>query len=189
MGYDSSGPFITSLVEMKLDRTTMFEWQRHTQEISVVPHYAEILEYIDLRARASETVFCEGLKHHSQPNKSDTPTKTTYVANIDTACMSYGVGKHPLYACRKFKSLSPEQCMEQVRKHQLCFNCLQPGHFAPKCASDQKFQKCQKSHHMLLHPQFECDATTKTTGHETKTQSLSTEPNGSSESQLAFTCI
>ena len=127
MGYDPSGPFITSLVEMKLDRTTMFEWQRHTQEISDVPHYAEILEFIDLRARASETVFREGLKRHSQPNKSDTQTKRTYVTN--TACVSCGVGKHPLYAYRKFKSLSPEQHMEQVRKHQLCFNCLQPGHF------------------------------------------------------------
>ena len=82
----------------------MFEWQRHTQEISDVPHYEEIQEFVYLRARASETVFREGLKRHSQPNKSDTPTKTTYVANIDTACMSCGVGKNPLYACRNFKS-------------------------------------------------------------------------------------
>ena len=53
----------------------MFEWQRHTQEISEVPHYTGILEFIDLRARASETVFCEGLKRQSQTYKSSTQTK------------------------------------------------------------------------------------------------------------------
>ena len=71
--------------------------------------------------------------------------------------------------------------MEQVRKSEICFNCLQPGHFTPKCASDQKCQKCQKSHLTLLHSQFEHDGVTKTTGREAKTRSLSTEPNGSSE--------
>ena len=48
MEYDSSGRFITSLIEMKLDRSTIFEWERHTDENSDVPHYAEILEFIDL---------------------------------------------------------------------------------------------------------------------------------------------
>ena len=38
MYYDPSGSFITSLIETKLDRSTMFEWQRHTQEKSDVPH-------------------------------------------------------------------------------------------------------------------------------------------------------
>ena len=46
MDYDPSGPFYQS---------TMFDWKKHTQENSDVPHYAEILEFIDLRARASET--------------------------------------------------------------------------------------------------------------------------------------
>ena len=48
MGYDPSGPFVTSLIESKLDRSTMFERQRYTQENSDVPHYAWILEFIDL---------------------------------------------------------------------------------------------------------------------------------------------
>ena len=39
MGYEPSGPFITSVLELKLDTTTMFEWQRFSQDISDVPHY------------------------------------------------------------------------------------------------------------------------------------------------------
>ena len=32
MKYDPSGPFITSLLELKLDQSTLFEWQRHSQD-------------------------------------------------------------------------------------------------------------------------------------------------------------
>ena len=87
MGYDTSGTFVTSLIEMKQDQSTMFEWQKHTQENSDVPHYAEIQEFIDLRARASETVFHECPKRHFQhvPVKNTTPIRTTYVAIADTA--------------------------------------------------------------------------------------------------------
>ena len=77
MGYDPSGPFITSLIEPKLDRSTMFQWQRHTQENTDVPHYAEILEFIDLRARASETVFREVPKRHSQTMHSKASSQFT----------------------------------------------------------------------------------------------------------------
>ena len=151
MGYDPSGPFVTSLIEMKLDRSTMFEWHKHTQEKTDVPHYTEILEFIDLRARASESVLREHPKRHSQsvPSKNSAPIRTAYVTNVDTACMSCGAGKHPLYVCRKFKSVSPQQRMTLVRKHHLCFNCLQSGHFAPQCTSDQKCRECNESHHTV----------------------------------------
>ena len=65
--YEPSRAFVTALLEMKLDRSTMFNWQRHTQENSDVPHYADIWEFIDLRARASKAVFRESPKSHSQP--------------------------------------------------------------------------------------------------------------------------
>lgn len=32
MGYDPSGSFNTSALELKLDQNTMFEWQKHSQE-------------------------------------------------------------------------------------------------------------------------------------------------------------
>ena len=99
-GYDPSGPFMTLLIKTKLDKSMMFEWQRYTQENSDVPHYAEILEFIDLPTRDSEMAFCECPKCHSQPVHSETNTqvRTAFLASADTACMSYNVGKHPLYS-------------------------------------------------------------------------------------------
>eukprot|EP00731_Ephydatia_muelleri_P001304 Em0001g1304a len=54
MDYDPSGPFITSMLELKLDATTQFEWQKHSQSEAKVPHYQDLLDFIDLRAQASE---------------------------------------------------------------------------------------------------------------------------------------
>ena len=55
MGCEPPGPFVTSLLELKLDTDTMFEWQRHTQESSDVPHVSCLLEFLNLRAQASES--------------------------------------------------------------------------------------------------------------------------------------
>ena len=43
MDYEPSGPFITSVLELKLDTNTMFEWQKHSQSATSVPHYGELL--------------------------------------------------------------------------------------------------------------------------------------------------
>lgn len=45
MGQEPSGSFITSMLELKLDSTTLFEWQRHTQDERDVSHYDRLLEY------------------------------------------------------------------------------------------------------------------------------------------------
>ena len=55
MDYEPSGPFITSVLELKLDVNTVFEWQKHSQDSTDVPHYQRLLEFINLRSQASET--------------------------------------------------------------------------------------------------------------------------------------
>ena len=43
MDYEPFGPFITSVLELKLDPATMFEWQKHSQSSTEVPHYQDLL--------------------------------------------------------------------------------------------------------------------------------------------------
>ena len=62
MDYEPSGPFITSILELKLDTTMMFEWQKHSQSSTEVSHYQDLLDFIDLRAQASETSTTEQSK-------------------------------------------------------------------------------------------------------------------------------
>ena len=55
MDCEPSGQFITFLLELKLDLTTMFEWQKYSQDSSGVPHFSALLEFINLRAQALES--------------------------------------------------------------------------------------------------------------------------------------
>ena len=52
---DPLSRFITSTIQLKLDPNTLFEWQKHTQTVTDVPPFPDILEFIDLRASASES--------------------------------------------------------------------------------------------------------------------------------------
>ena len=55
-GHEPSKPFITSLLEMKLDTTAMFEWQRHSEEHTDMPDYQILLDFLNLRAQAAEAL-------------------------------------------------------------------------------------------------------------------------------------
>jgi hypothetical protein len=45
MGAEPDESFITSIIKLKFDVDTMFEWQRHSQDKTEVPSYSEILEF------------------------------------------------------------------------------------------------------------------------------------------------
>ena len=55
LNYEPSRPFITSVIELKLDTTTRFERQRQSQSSTDVPIFHELLDFLNLRAQASET--------------------------------------------------------------------------------------------------------------------------------------
>ena len=161
MDYEPSGPFITSVIELKLDVNTMFEWQKHSQATTTMPHYGELLEFINLRAQASETSVTEPDK---KPSKNDThPLKrltpagkpiasfTASTSEPTANCILCKVEKHPLHTCSKFKNLTHDKMISTLKANDLCMNCLRPGHFVKQCKSLHRCRRCQKLHHTLLH--------------------------------------
>ena len=154
MGFDPSGPFITSMLELKLDPGTMFEWQRNSSELTDTPHYDELLKFINLRAQASEhCVIDSNRKPHNEMKKNKPfpahPANVTPPApELCVVCKNVS---HPLFSCGKFKALPHERMMSIVKSNELCLNCLRPGHFVNHCKSAHKCHECQKSHHTLLH--------------------------------------
>ena len=70
MDYEPSSAFITAVIELKLDTNTMFEWQHHSQSQATVPHFQELLEFIDCCAKVSETSVSlkKPTRAESQPN-------------------------------------------------------------------------------------------------------------------------
>ena len=66
MHQESYEAFVTSLIELKLDQTTTFEWQKYSQDDLDVPKFERLLEFLDLRAQASESLSQEIPKRQTQ---------------------------------------------------------------------------------------------------------------------------
>ena len=131
MKYETFASLVTSILELKLDHTTMFEWQRHTQSSSTVPDINDLLEFLDLCARAGENAAWEGeRKRQVLPPERKAITRPSYTASVEEYCVVCKMAKHPLYGCRVFYGLPHAQKMTIVRDSGLCLNCLRPGHFA-----------------------------------------------------------
>lgn len=137
LGQDPSGPFITSLIELKLDQTTMFEWQRHSQSSANVPHYDDLLEFLSLRAQASEFSASDPSRRSTKPEMphSRKPLHgkpvASFAASVDMSinCVACRREKHPLYTCSKFKALNHDDKVSTIKSNGLCLNCLRPGHY------------------------------------------------------------
>ena len=153
MGYEPSGP---SALELKLDETTMFEWQKHSQSSTSVPHFQDLLDFLNLRAQAIESNLPNRSAKKSRPENHHDKGRSGFISShacrIDTrTCLVCGADKHPLYACPKFKSMPHETKLSTLKTHNLCSNCLSSGHYWKKCTSVHKCKVCQKPHHTLLH--------------------------------------
>ena len=156
MGYEPSGPFITSTLELKLDSGTMFQWQKHSQKETTVPHYQELLKFLSLHAQASETSVVEKRPSCGEARKSFIPNRpvTSFTANATPTvenCILCKSVKHPLYSCSKFKALPHDQMLATLKANHICINCLRPGHHLRECRSFHCCRECQKPHYSLLH--------------------------------------
>ena len=138
MDHDPSGPFVTSILELKLDPHTMFEWQKHSQDQVDVPHYQNLLDFLDLRAQASETLVTESQKKFNKSELSFKrnmgkirPIASYTVSAINTTppshCIICKTDKHPLYLCSQFKALTHPENISLLKSNDICMNCLKPG--------------------------------------------------------------
>ncbi len=161
MGYEPSGPFISSTLELKLDQSTMFEWQKQSQKSDGVPQPQELLDFLNLRAQATESSLIEhGTKrprheaYQVKKNFASGGSIASYTAGAESSsnqCILCKPDKHPLYACPRFRDMSHDAKVSTLRSNGLCLNCLGPNHFVRQCKSMHRCKQCQKPHHTLLH--------------------------------------
>ena len=167
MKAEPDASFIISLIELKLDPTTLFEWQKHSQSIiNEVPHYNDLLEFLNLRAQASEALSTSkpSKKQTSTPGKKfGQPGKVASFAAAGTEsgrnhCILCTSERHPLYACPKFRAMSHDVKLSTLKQNNLCLNCFSSGHFVKQCKSAHRCRECQRPHHTLLHQETQGDA-------------------------------
>ena len=156
MNEEPDPSFVTSIIELKLDTTTSFEWQKHSQGTTTVPHYQDILDFLDLRAQASEVLAAPSRKQGVSPHgtRPAQPGRVTSYAAANDSSRNRCVlcpERHPLYACPKFRAMSHDDMTSILKQYRLCVNCLSAGHFVSHCKSSHRCLKCQRRHHTLLH--------------------------------------
>ena len=104
MDYEPSGPFITSILELKLDASTNFKWQKSSQDIPGYHHYGKLLDFLDLREKASEA--------------SNNNIKKN-LSRIDD-CSKRGVNKQiTSFAANTFNVSNPSYSLCETEKHSL----------------------------------------------------------------------
>lgn len=153
MGSELSGAFMTSAIKLKLHKCTMFEWQKHSQKHDEDPYYEELLAFLDLRARATESLV--GHTTHcttkgSFPKGGAVASHASNAELLSSQCILIP-DRRPLYACQRFRDMSHEAKINTVKSNGLCMNCLTPSHFVKRCTSAHQCKRCQKPHHTLLH--------------------------------------
>ncbi len=114
---NATDSFITSLLELKLDKDTMFEWQKASQEIEKIPHSNDLLKFLNLCAQASETCSSEQRRHYPQKKNFPYKSATTFVANASESppiCSICKTLKHPLCACPQFKLLTHDKMYDPI---------------------------------------------------------------------------
>ena len=191
MDKEPSAPFITSLIEMKLDADTRFEWQKSSQESTDVPHYTELLEFLNLRAQASESTLSEQ-RRQTDARKHPAMRYTSHTSSVSAAnnhCVMCKTERHPLYACTRFKALSRDKMIDTLKSSNLCMNCLRPGHYAKQCTSLSKCRKCQRPHHTLIHNEVAAGQSDSSPQASTVTATASTNAaTGFTSNTLLMTC-
>ena len=113
--------------------------------------YRKLLEFINLRAQASETPMPSqrGMKNSSSARP--VTSFTVHAGETGTNCILCKNEKHPLYICVRFKAFAHDKMVSTLKDNKICMNCLKPGHFVKQCKSMHRCRKCQKPHHTLLH--------------------------------------
>ncbi len=136
----------------------MVEWQTFTQGETDVPDYETFLEFLDMRAKATELTvppkkppqFNDKGKNYKSPSQV-----ASHVTNTSGKCFACNKLKHGTAYCQTFKQKSVQEKRNFVFAQNLCFNCLKDGHTVKLCPSQYSCQKCGKKHHTLLHLDIE----------------------------------
>ena len=71
----------------------------------------------------------------------------------NSSCVMGDGQGHQLSSCPKFKALSVQERLDEVRKHGLCFSCLSPRHWLSNCSNQKQcgVNGCSRSYNALLH--------------------------------------
>ena len=182
----------TTMVEPLLPEKLRAQWEEATVEIKKVPTADKLIAFLRKRAampQYSDKVTsyepAERKPYKPQPSRQkgsvhvttnspvQPPQGTTEPAwsrpRIYYPPCRYSCplceDSHYAWACATFKGKTLAERKEHVKTHNLCENCLKPGHTQTECNSRFTCQTCAGKHNTLLHSGTAPPTTTGTINH------------------------
>lgn len=139
------------MLSIRLDPTTRRDWEEHSSTLNVIT-FKELTTFIQRRVTVLQTIGKTIDTSSSVPNKK---LGQRVIASHGASQMSqrkciFCSDHHPLYQCIVFSKMSVDEKEKEVRRHQLCRNCLRKGHQAKECPSSSTCRKCRGHHHTQL---------------------------------------
>ena len=102
------------------------------------------------------TLINQGTASGKQGNQSRCGSGSVHLNAKILACQACN-RNHVLMKCQNFERKTFDECVQIMRKAQLCHNCFQYGHISRGCLTMGACQVdgCKQMHYTLLHPPYQ----------------------------------
>jgi DnaJ-domain-containing protein 1 len=139
-------PLIVPIITQKLDFSTKREWVAKLN--SENPKLADLQEFLNDKCNLLESLNSGNQKSQSAQHK--THAIANHASANDKLTCSFCQKGHFIFQCADFLKLAVTERFNQVKRLNLCVNCLKHNHSALNCKSGS-CRECNKKHNRLLH--------------------------------------
>ncbi|KAG1680465.1 hypothetical protein GQR58_012386 [Nymphon striatum] len=135
----------------RLPDSVRFEWaKRENSENATVEQFLEFLNReVELREKASHSINFRVENNKSVTNKVFKSTVSTLYSSSNQLKCPVCSAFHRVVQCTEF--LNSDDKEKVIKRLNLCFNCLSPGHRVSQCPSKYTCKICKLKHHSLIH--------------------------------------
>lgn len=162
------------IVGTKLNATTTREWEQNKPSDKLPWENMKITCRFVRNVRNKESKS-EKVASFKQAKPVYSKSNTSLVSTSETSVFCKGA--HAIINCERFRELTVNARVENVKKLNLCSNCLRAGHFASQCRSPKRCFVCKQNHNTLLHYQRTRDVEPQKRVEETTNCGFSTQNN------------
>lgn len=134
-----------------LDSTTRRDWEEFATTKGTVT-FKDLTSFIQRRVTVLQSIqpkISESTAPVPPKRQVQRPVYSIEASPIYPPC-SICSDHHPVYHCEHFLQLTLEEKENEIRRHQLCRNCLRRGHVVKDCSSSSSCRKCGARHHTIL---------------------------------------
>ncbi|XP_055634220.1 uncharacterized protein LOC129774499 [Toxorhynchites rutilus septentrionalis] len=171
------------MLSIRLDATTRRDWEEYCSTKDVVT-FQDLTVFIQRRVTVLQTIGkspeSSTANHTKKPVSRPVASHGAAQTNVRKCLVCSD--NHPLYMCATFSKMSLDDKEKEVRRHQLCRNCLRKGHHARDCSSSSTCRKCRGHHHTQLCSLLSGSSSFKASSESSPPKDKSTQPANDQQS-------